>query len=148
MNIEKLRKQLEIDEGVELKIYLDSKNLATCGIGHLIIKGDEEWNKPIGTPITRSRVEALFVKDIQSVINDCKKLFTNFEELEEEIKQIIANMMFNMGLTRLSKFVKLIAAIKAKNFKEAANQMANSNWAKQVGARATRLITRMENLSI
>ena len=40
MNVDKLRAQLEIDEGVVNKIYLDHLGYPTFGIGHLITDSD------------------------------------------------------------------------------------------------------------
>ena len=48
MNIEKLRKELEIDEGVKYEIYLDHLGLPTFGIGHLVTKSDPEFGEPVG----------------------------------------------------------------------------------------------------
>ena len=36
MNIEQLRKELEVDEGVKHEIYNDHLGYATFGIGHLV----------------------------------------------------------------------------------------------------------------
>ena len=104
MNLEQLRKQLEIDEGVKYEIYLDHLGLPTFGIGHLVIKTDAESGQDVGTSISEERVRECFEADVLSVIKDCNKLYENFDELPEEVQQIIANMMFNMGLTRLRKF--------------------------------------------
>jgi GH24 family phage-related lysozyme (muramidase) len=41
MDINKLREQLEVDEGCEYKIYNDHLGYATFGIGHLIKESDE-----------------------------------------------------------------------------------------------------------
>lgn len=147
MNIERLRKELEIDEGVEYKIYEDHLGLPTCGIGHLILKTDPEYGQPINTPVSEERVNELFEKDIAVVIKDCETVFgDHWEELPEEAQLIIANMLFNMGLTRFLKFLKFIAAIKAYDYLEAAKQMVDSRWYKQVGKRSVRLVERMRSL--
>ena len=64
----------------------------------------------------------------------------------EEVKQIVANMMFNMGLTRLSKFRKHNAALQCGDWKEAAVEGRDSRWYKQVTKRAERLMVRLEAL--
>ena len=103
MNLESLRKQLEIDEGVKYDIYLDHLGYPTFGIGHLITKADPESGQSVGTAITRERVQEAFEADVVSVIKDCNILYNDFDELPEEAQQIIANMMFNLGRPRLSK---------------------------------------------
>ena len=64
----------------------------------------------------------------------------------EEAKQVFANMMFNMGRTRLSKFKKMIAGAEASDWKEAASQGRDSRWYNQVTNRAERLMLRLENV--
>ena len=143
MDIQKLRKQLEIDEGVKYDIYLDHLGLPTFGIGHLVTKTDPESGQAVGTPISKERVAECFDMDVQSVINDCNKLYENFDELPEEVQQIIANMMFNMGYTRLSKFKGMKRGVDSKDWNQAADEMVDSRWYRQVTNRANRLVERM-----
>ena len=143
-----LRKQLEIDEGCKHEIYLDHLGLPTFGIGHLIIDSDPESTKDIGSPVTKERVKECFNKDVESVIYDCKKLYNDFDELPEEAQQIIANMMFNMGFTRLKKFKGMKAAVDNKDWKKAADEMVDSRWYNQVTNRAERLVERMKNIKV
>ena len=143
MNVEQLRDTLKVDEGCVNSIYLDHLNLPTLGIGHLINEWDEEFGKPVGTPVSEERVNELFDKDIQITIDECEQLFGNFQDLPEEVQQILANMMFNLGRPRLSKFRKLCKAVAERNWKECAIQMEDSKWHKQVTKRADRLISRM-----
>jgi GH24 family phage-related lysozyme (muramidase) len=143
MNIEQLREELKRDEGCVNSIYLDHLNLPTTGIGHLINEWDEEYGKPVGTPVSEERVNDLFDKDIEVTISECKELFDNFDELPEEVQKICANMMFNMGRPRLSGFKKFRAAIANNDWQECAVQMEDSRWHKQVTNRANRLISRM-----
>jgi len=143
MDIQQLRKQLEIDEGVKYDIYLDHLGLPTFGIGHLVTKTDPESGQAVGTPISKERVAECFDMDVQSVINDCNKLYKDFEDLPEEVQQIIANMMFNMGYTRLSKFKGMKRGVDSKDWNQAADEMVDSRWYRQVTNRANRLVERM-----
>ena len=143
MNIQQLREQLEIDEGVKYDIYLDHLGLPTFGIGHLVTKTDPESGQAVGTPISKERVAECFDMDVQSVINDCNKLYEDFENLPEEVQQIIANMMFNMGYTRLSKFKGMKRGVDSKDWNQAADEMVDSRWYRQVTNRANRLGERM-----
>ena len=143
MNIEKLRKQLEIDEGIKHDIYLDHLGLPTFGIGHLITDADPESGQEVGTAISDERVRQAFEADVVSVIEDCNKLYNDFDELPEEVQQIIANMMFNMGRTRLSKFRGMKRGVDNKDWNAAADEMVDSRWYRQVTNRADRLVQRM-----
>ena len=51
MDIDKLRKQLEIDEGVLHEIYLDHLGYSTFGIGHLVTDNDPEYGLDVGTKV-------------------------------------------------------------------------------------------------
>ncbi len=146
MDIEKLREQLKIDEGCVNSVYLDHLNLPTVGIGHLITEWDEEYEKPVGTEVSEERVNELFEKDVQVTIDECKLLYNDFDELPEEAQQIIANMMFNMGRPRLSRFHKMKKAVDARDWVEAGNQMKDSRWYNQVTTRADRLVERMKSI--
>ena len=148
MNIDELKKEIEADEGVKYEIYLDHLGYPTVGCGHLIQPDDEEYGKEVGTTITEAGCSTLFASDIDGVLADCGRLYATFSDLPEEAQKIIANMMFNMGLTRLSKFKKMKAAIEKGDFKEAANQMHDSKWRTQVPNRAERLINRMRNIKV
>jgi lysozyme len=143
MNIDALREEIANDEGKVMSVYLDHLNLPTLGIGHLVTEWDEEYGKPVGTPVSDERVNELFAKDIEVTINECKKLFDDFDNMPEEAQRICANMMFNMGRPRLSLFKKFRAAIANKDWNECAVQMEDSRWHKQVTNRANRLISRM-----
>ena len=147
MNIDKLREELKEDEGCKYEIYLDHLGLPTFGIGHLVTEWDEEYEKKVGTEVSEERVNECFAKDVETVLEDCKVLYSNFDELPEEVQLILANMMFNMGRTRLSKFSKLKLAVDDEDWMEASIQMEDSKWAKQVPNRAERLCKRMEKLS-
>ena len=140
------KKQLEIDEGIKYEIYKDHLGYPTFGIGHLVTDKDPEFGKDIGTPVSKERVYQVFEKDVQIIINECDELFPDFDNLPEEVQQIIANMMFNLGRPRLSKFKGMKRGIDEKNWNAAANEMVDSRWYRQVGARAERLVKRMRNV--
>mgnify|MGYP003133017425 FL=1 len=148
MDISKLKDQLIIDEGVKYESYLDHLSLKTCGIGHLCREDEPEYDLPLGAKVSEDRVTELFEQDIQTVIQDCKKIYDDWDKLPEEAQQIIANMMFNLGRPRYSKFRKHIQAVMDGNWKESANQMRDSRWYHQVTKRAERLCERMENLEL
>lgn len=147
MNISQLREQLKIDEGVKYEIYNDHLGYATFGIGHLVVAGDEEHGKPVGTPVSEERVNAVFDSDVEKYISETKKVFPKLDDLPEEAQQVLVNMCFNMGAPRLGQFKKFIAAVESHNWDTASVEMMDSRWAKQVGARAERLRDRIKALA-
>ena len=146
IDIDQFREQLIIDEGQVNEIYNDHLGYATFGIGHLVLEGDPEHGLEVGTPVAEDRVVECFAKDVETVVEDCIKLHEEWEGYPQEVKQVIANMMFNMGLTRLSKFNKHNAALQCGDWPTAAIEGRDSRWYKQVTNRAERLMGRLEVL--
>ena len=152
MDMDKLRQEIADDEGVKLNedgqhiIYLDHLALPTCGIGHLIVEGDDEHGQPVGTVVSDERVRHLFARDCAVMMEDCKVLYPDFDDLPEDCQHIICNMMFNMGRPRLSKFKDMKAAVDARSWDAAADAMVDSRWYDQVTNRAKRLVARMRAL--
>ena len=147
MDIEKLREQLEVDEGCEYKIYNDHLGYATFGIGHLVTESDPEKSLDLGSAVSSERVAEAFESDIQSVLRDCHILYSDFHTLPEEAQQVIANMMFNLGRPRLSKFAGMKRGVDARDWNQAADEMVDSAWYRQVTNRADRLVERVRALA-
>jgi GH24 family phage-related lysozyme (muramidase) len=147
MNIEQLREQLEVDEGCVYEIYNDHLGYPTFGIGHLVKESDPEQGQSLGTAVSSERVAEAFESDIQSVLRDCNILYSDFDDLPEEAQQVIANMMFNLGRPRLSKFAGMKRGVDARDWNAAADEMVDSAWYRQVTNRADRLVQRVRALA-
>ena len=149
MNLIQLQDEIANDEGVVYKTYHCSLGHLTGGIGHLITEWDEEfYEKPIGTKVPNEQVNDWFEKDIKVTISDCKIIFDNFDNLPEEAQLVIANMCFQLGRPRLSKFKNFIAAVKDEDWQRAGDEMQDSRWYKQTTNRADRLIARITKLGV
>ena len=147
MDVEKLREELERDEGCVYNIYLDHLGYRTFGSGHLVREADPENGVQGGAMVSEDRVKEAFESDINTVLRDCNKLYSDFHYLPEEAQQIIANMMFNLGRPRLSKFAGMKRGVDARDWDVAADEMVDSRWYRQVGARAERLVNRMRDVN-
>jgi lysozyme len=148
MNVDRVRKQLEIDEGVVYEIYNDHLGYPTFGIGHLVKKDDPEYGLMIGDGVSKERVQEAFEADFTVACSECSVLYSSdWDQFPEEVQEILVNMLFNLGRPRLSKFKKMNAALKNRNWTTAAIEGRDSRWYRQVGNRAERLMTRMENVN-
>ena len=125
--------QLEVDEGKRGKMYLDSRGIPTIGIGHNLRDRS----------ISERAIRVIFEDDTAQAIDDAKHLFPNFDQLSEVRQAVLANMSFNLGLTKLAEFKLMRAAVATGNFDGAAEAMLDSAWAKQVGDRSKRLADAM-----
>lgn len=147
MNKDQLREELAEDEGCKFEIYLDHLGLPTFGIGALIKDHDPEYGQPVGTPVSEERVRQRFNLDIAVTIEDCQVLYDDFDDLPEEAQLVIANMMFNLGRPRLSKFKGMKAGVDDRDWERAADEMVDSRWHDQVPNRAKRLVKRIRDLA-
>ena len=148
MNRQNIYDQLKIDEGVVYEIYEDHLGYATFGVGHLVTSNDQEYDRPVGTPVSEERVRLAFDQDLKQSEDDCGAVFGRraFNCFPGEVREILINMMFNLGRTRFTKFKKMIAAINCFDYREAAKEGRDSLWYRQVTNRAERLMTRLEDV--
>ena len=142
MNIEQCKEEIKRHEGEVLEIYEDSLGYKTLGVGHLIQKKDLEFNLPVGTPVIQEVVDLYYEDDFNKHLKETIDLISEkeFENLPEPIQHVLVNMCFNLGKSRLSAFKNMLKAVKAKDWKEMANQMEDSKWFNQVGRRGKELI--------
>jgi lysozyme len=147
MDMDQLREEIAADEGCKYEVYLDHLGLATHGIGHLIREHEPEHGQPVGTPVSEERVRQCFALDIAVTMEDCQRLFADFKELPDEAQLVIANMCFNLGYPRLSKFKNFRAAVEERDWTRAADEMVDSRWHDQVPNRAKRLVKRIRDLA-
>lgn len=128
-------KQLGVDEGKRNLMYIDSLGVPTIGKGHNLRD----------RPISDHAIEVIFADDMADSVRDAKSLFPNFDLLTDTRKAVLVNMAFNLGHSRLSGFKKFILAVGQRDYETAANEMLDSLWSRQVGARAKRLSDDMRN---
>lgn len=134
MDIQRLMTALKRDEGKSLKPYRCTAGRLTIGYGRNL--------QDVG--ITDTEAEILLENDVLAVINQLTR-YQTFLDLDSVRQEVLANMCFNLGLSRLMQFKKMWAALQVEDFEEAAKQMIDSAWYHQVGARAERLVAAMRS---
>jgi len=147
MNVDNVRKQLEVDEGVVYEIYKDHLGFLTFGIGHLVLDTDPEYGFCEGHAVEPERVVEAFERDIATAVDECTKLYRDWGDLPEEVQEILVNMLFNLGRPRLKKFKKMNRAIESGDWRLASIEGIDSLWYQQVGSRAERLMKRLRQCS-
>ena len=134
-----LMNELIMDEGYKAEVYLDHLGYPTFGVGHLILETDEEYGAEVGTHVSEERVKECLNQDIDIVCTELDKNLSWWSELDNVRQRVMANMCFNLGYPRFSKFKKFLTAMHKQDFETASIEMMDSKWATQVGARAERL---------
>lgn len=127
--IDQLRDDLIRDEDVRLKPYRDSVGKLTIGCGRNL--------DDVG--ISRDEADVLLDNDMAGVFRDLDREIPWWRMLPDDAQRGLANMSFNLGITRLLKFRRMIAALKARDYHNAAEEALDSKWASQVGPRAHRI---------
>lgn len=152
---DKLTKQLIVHEGKRAAVYKDSEGIPTIGVGFNLLRLDakrklmalqldyEEVRKG-NVRLTEEQILTLLSTDIDNAVKECQSLFPNFRNLSDVRKRVLADMMFNLGKPRLSKFKKMIAAVEEKDFVKAAHEMKDSKWYRQVKTRGKTLVQMMK----
>ena len=139
--------QLKIDEGVVHEIYKDHLGYPTFGVGHLVLASDPEQGQEVGTPVSENRVKECFEKDLDTAISECTALYgDSFNNWPGTVQEVLVNMMFNMGRTRLGKFKNFRKALESQDWKQAGVEGRDSRWHKQVTSRAEKLMVRLESV--
>ncbi len=142
MNLNKLQEQIMFEEGVKYEIYNDHLGYKTFGVGHLVRATDPENEMEVGTKVSKLRVAECFEADLYVAINDMEK-FTEGMNVDDNIKECVTHMVFQLGLPRLNKFRKFKQALLDGDIKSAQAEMKDSLWYRQTTNRAERLIEKL-----
>lgn len=132
-NSRKIKELIIKHEGLEFKPYMCTAGKLTIGVGRNI--------EDVGI----SEDEAMFMldNDIRACTKDMINLFHDWYQLPGNRQSVLINMRFNLGPNRFRKFKKMITAVNGKKFNQAANEMRDSRWYRQVGNRAVELVEMM-----
>jgi len=140
----KLLTDLVRDEGIRTRVYRDSLGYKTIGIGHLLDKrkGGEPLRNILGVDKNTITVPEAYKVLAHDVNKTAKQLYSKLPWLKtkpEPVQRDLINMGFNLGTNGLLNFRRTLNDIKYDKYTEAARDMLQSKWAKQVGPRAERI---------
>lgn len=131
MNFKRLIAMLERHEGLRLKPYRCPAGKLTIGVGRNLEDAG----------ISREEAYFLLNNDIYRALAIAQEFLGRevWEKLSAPRQEVLVNMAFNLGAGGLAKFKRMRQAIIAGDYEKAAREMLDSNWARQVGSRATEL---------
>lgn len=134
MNKEKLNQQLIKHEGMILKPYKCTSDKLTIGVGrNLEAKG-----------ISEHEALTMLNNDINETFDRLRDAWPKIILLDDVRANVLVNMAFNIGVSGLMKFSKMLNALSLRDYEQAAKEMLDSKWAKQVGNRAIELAEQMK----
>jgi lysozyme len=123
-----LKSMLVYHEGLRLKPYKDSVGKLTIGVGRCL--------DDVG--VSTDEAYMLLDNDLLRCELAARK-FHWYAQLEKPRQDVVLSMIFNLGLAGFLKFQGAIHLIETGHYDDAAKEMLDSHWAKQVGKRATEL---------
>ncbi len=118
-------------EGIRFEPYRDTLGNLTVGIGHKLVKGDV-----IKERYSSGEIAQYFKQDLETATNGARKIYPNFDRLPANIQLVLIDMVFNMGITGVSKFTKMNKAINQLDYLTAAKELKDSKYFHQTGNRA------------
>jgi len=134
---ETLEAQLIRHEGLRLDMYKCPADEWTIGVGHNLSR-----------PISKKAALVILGDDIDDCRTDLYRLLSDeITELPAPAVQVLLNMCFNLGITRLRRFKKMLAAIRSSQWDLAADELLDSAYARQVGQRAVELSEMLRKLA-
>ena len=145
MNRDRLLKSVKEHEGYRTKVYLDTLGKRTVGYGHLCVEDHWEDDKEYEW----GYLEEILHKDLREAIAGADELIEqhNCKDLEGKAKEVIVEMIFQLGKTGVSKFKKMWEALSEYNYIGASFEMLDSKWANQTPNRAKKMAALMKSCS-
>ena len=142
MNMDRLLQSVKKHAGYRNKVYLDTLGKRTVGVGHLCVEDFWEDNKEYSEEMLMN----ILKDDLKNAIQGAERLLKGCRILDSLAKEIIIEMVFQLGETGVSKFKNMIKALKIPDYQTAAIEMLDSRWAKQTPERAAAMSAEMAAL--
>ena len=130
------------NEGRKQRFPADYQMNDGAALMEALIKDFNKWG------ITRDEAVYLCKNDIYNCIKQLNKKLKWFETSPEELKEVLINMCFNMGIKTLLTFRNTLYYMSDGQYKKASINMLKSKWARQVKGRAVRLAERVKKLEL
>ena len=145
MNRDRLLKSVKEHEGYRTKVYLDTLGKRTVGYGHLCVEDHWEDDKEYEW----GYLEEILHNDLREAIAGADELIEqhNCKDLEGQAKEVVVEMIFQLGKTGVSKFKKMWEALSEYNYIGASFEMLDSKWANQTPNRAKKMAALMKECS-
>jgi lysozyme len=131
-----LKKKIKKNEGFRDTAYLDSLGFATIGYGHLIKPKEKNL---LYRKTSKKNLLEIFIKDFDKALNDYEKFYKKNEH-NQNTKEVLIEMIFQLGIDKQRRFVKMNGYLQEKQLFMASLEMKDSLWHKQTPKRVDGLI--------
>ena len=122
-DLNNLKEQIAKHEGYEPRVYKCPNGYDTIGYGFAI--KDLYMDKEVADLILDKKIRGILAN-----IEANEDWDSWFWDKPQNVKEVLINMIFQIGFTGVRKFRKTIQYIKDDNFLMAAEEMLDSKWAR------------------
>ncbi len=136
MGYHNLKKRIKSNEGFSSKPYKDQLGHLTIGYGHLILSNETHLLK---TKTNKAQLNSIFNQDFERALRDYKR-FIKQKNHNRKDKEILIEMIYQMGAKKVLKFKKLILNMKKNKKHLVCFEMMDSLWYTQTPNRVKGLI--------
>lgn len=149
---EQLLPSIELAEGYRAGPYKDTELLWTFATGRCLETNPltgREWKalldaNELAVSISHAGATRLLKTGVADALIACAFTFRWWADLDEGRRDVIAELAYQLGLTRLMRFRLLLAAMERRDYDSAATELLDSKYAReQVPARALRLANQL-----
>ena len=144
MNMDRLLQSVKKHEGYRNKWDLDTLDKRTVGVGHLCV--DDFWEDD--KEYSEEMLMNILKDDLKNAIEGAERILKDCRILDSLAKEIIIEMVFQLGETGVSKFKNMWKALEQSppEYSTAASEMLDSRWAKQTPNRAQGMSAQMAGI--
>ena len=107
-------------------VYKCSEEFDTIGYGFAI--KDLEIDKDIA--------DLILMRKLHKLLERITIAFPWFKDVHNDVKSVVVNMCYQLGISGFSKFKKTIYYLETEQYEEASTECLDSLWAKQTPNRA------------
>ena len=145
MDMDRLLESVKKHEGYRNKVYLDTLGKRTVGVGHLCVEDFWEDDKEYSEKFLLEILE----KDLGQAIIGARELMMEHDciDINEKAEEILIEMVFQLGMTGVSKFKNMWKALAELNYVGASYEMLDSRGAKQTPNRAKAMAKTMKEIT-
>lgn len=129
----KLLQSVKKHEGLRTEAYQDTKGIWTCGYGRNLEEAGVDPTYAQFVCISEETADDWLIEDLAESLMDALT-FPQFAKMNRARRNVFVEMVFQMGRTRVARFVNMLGSIsldtqvKPTNWEIVANHMLDSKW--------------------
>lgn len=138
MDMPRTIRLIQLEEGCRLRAYKDSRGFYTAGWGYCLEAHGYSPEEAASLVWTQAQADAALHDEIDQVLHQLDQRWPDWRQLDDVRQAAIISSVYQLGAPGAAKFLATIAALRARDWDKAADQMLASRWAKQTPKRVQR----------